>query len=298
VTVDETPRGAAALRPAGLVQQHVAASYRRVGAARARLGRSPGWSGVRILCYHRVCRARDVLAVSPDLFKRQLEYALGTGARPVRLGDLVAAPALPDTGRAFCVTFDDGYEDTHGEALPVLQALSIPATVYLATAITTGTARLTWYRDPPRMLDWEGVLELTASGLVDVGAHSRTHPALPRLDEAEARTEIAGSRAEIAEALGRAPTTFAYPAGLYGRREVRLAAEAGYGASLTVNGGVNDAASDRQALARTVVYGGESLPTFAARFDGKFDAPSRVRALVLARRSRGSAISGTDVHST
>jgi peptidoglycan/xylan/chitin deacetylase (PgdA/CDA1 family) len=147
------------------------------------------------------------------------------------------------------------------------------------------------------MLDWKGVRELTSSGLVDVGAHSRTHAALPRLDERVARTEIAGSRAEIAEMLGRIPATFAYPAGLYGPREGRLAAEAGYEASLTVNGGVNDAASDRHALARTVIYGGESLATFAARFDGRFDAPSRVRALVLAWRSRGSAMSGADVHS-
>ena len=34
-------------------------------------------------------------------------------------------------GRAFCVTFDDGYEDTLPAALPVLQDLQIPATVYL-----------------------------------------------------------------------------------------------------------------------------------------------------------------------
>jgi peptidoglycan/xylan/chitin deacetylase (PgdA/CDA1 family) len=297
VTTDETPRGAAALPPTGFAQQQAATLYRRASAARRRMGRPAGWSGLRILCYHRICTARDVLAVPPDLFRRQLEYALGTGARPARLADVVAAPVLPDTGRMFCVTFDDGYQDTLDRALPVLQALSMPATVFLATAITSGTAQLTWYREPPRMLDWKGVHELVADGLVDAGAHSRTHPALPRLDEASARAEISGSRAEIGDMLGRLPTTFAYPAGLYGPREARLCAEAGYSASLTVHGGISDGRSDRQALARTVVYGGEPLSTFAARFDGCFDAPSRMRTLVLARRSRGVAISGADVHS-
>jgi peptidoglycan/xylan/chitin deacetylase (PgdA/CDA1 family) len=294
---DETPRGPAALPPAGFAQQQAAMLYRRATAARARLGRAPGWSGLRVLCYHRICRAHDVLAVPPELFRRQLEYALGTGARPVRLADVVEAPVLPDTGRVFCITFDDGYEDTLDEALPVLQALSIPATVFLATAITSGTAQLTWYRQPPRMLNWQGVHELVSDGLVDVGAHSRTHPALPRLDEQAARTEIMGSRAEIADMLGSAPSCFAYPAGLYGPREARLAAEAGYRAALTVHGGVSDGRSNRHALARTVVYGGEPLATFAARFDGHFDAPSRMRALVLARRSRGIAAGEADVHS-
>jgi peptidoglycan/xylan/chitin deacetylase (PgdA/CDA1 family) len=294
MSLDETPRGDPALPPQGTGMRHLARIYRQLTVARAQVGRAVPWGGLRILCYHRTSDARDVLAVSPAMFRRQLEYALGTGAKPVRLADVLAGTIAPAAGRSFCVTFDDGYEDMLEGALPVLQDLSIPATVYLPTAIISGTARLTWYRDPPRMLDWSGVRELLACGLVDAGAHSRTHPALPRLDDVAARAEIVGSREELAERLGRVPASFGYPAGLYGARERTLVEEAGYEGAVTVHAGVNAEDADRFALARTVVYGGEALPAFAARFDGRLDTPSRLRTRVLRRRAGGygSRISG------
>jgi peptidoglycan/xylan/chitin deacetylase (PgdA/CDA1 family) len=281
--LDETPTGAAALPPAVPAIQRGARLYRRTAVVRARRGPAVAWQGLRILCYHRISPERDVLSVQPALFRRQLEHALASGATPVRLVDALAAGAHESTGRSFCVTFDDGYEDTLSAALPTLRELAIPATVYIATAITGGTARLTWYNDPPPMLDWAGVRELCADGLVDVGAHTRTHPALTRLDDAAVRSEIAGSRAELAVQLGEAPTTFAYPAGLYGERERRLVSEAGFTSAVTVRAGVNGAAADPLELARTIVYGEEPLDAFTARFDGKLDVQTRLRSFVLDR---------------
>jgi peptidoglycan/xylan/chitin deacetylase (PgdA/CDA1 family) len=293
---DETPSGDAALAPAMAAFQRGARLYRRVTVMRAFRNPPSEWCGLRILCYHRMSCDRDVLSLTPALFRRQLEYALGSGARPVRLIDALRDGTIASTGRAFCVTFDDGYEDTLTEALPVLRDLAIPATVYLPTAIIGGTARLTWYRSPPTMLDWAGVDELRSDGLVDLGAHSRTHPALPRLDEAAARTEIAGSREELTARLGSAPSTFCYPAGLYGARERRLVAEAGYEGAVTVHAGVNAEGADRFALARTLVYGGEPLSAFVARFDGRLDAPSPLRLRVLRRRSKGYETYTSDLH--
>jgi peptidoglycan/xylan/chitin deacetylase (PgdA/CDA1 family) len=281
VIADETPTGAAALPPALPAIQRGARLYRRATVLRARRGPAVEWQGLRALCYHRVSDERDVLSVAPARFRRQLEYAISTGARPVRLVD-----ALRDgvgEGRSFCVTFDDGYADTLGAALPVLRDLSIPATVYLPTAIIGRSARLTWYRDQPAMLDWDGVRELCADGLVDAGAHTRTHPALPRIDEASARREIEGGRDELAAELGARPTSFAYPAGLYGERERQLVVAAGFTNAVTVHAGVNTSATDPYELARTIVYGEEPLEAFVARFDGRLDVPTRLRSFVLGR---------------
>lgn len=284
---DETPSGHAALLPAIPAFQRGARLYRRASVMRAFRNPASEWSGLRILCYHRTSNDRDVLSLAPALFRRQLEYALGSGAKPVRLIDALRDGTIGRSSRSFSVTFDDGYEDTLTDALPVLRDLGVPATVYLPTAIIGGTARATWYHSPPAMLDWAGVDELRSDGLIDVGAHSRTHPALPRLDEATARSEIAGSREELRERLGSAPATFCYPAGLYGARERRIVAEEGYEGAVTVHAGVNGEGADRFALARTLVYGGEPFSAFAARFDGRLDAPSLLRTGVLWRRAGG-----------
>jgi peptidoglycan/xylan/chitin deacetylase (PgdA/CDA1 family) len=281
--LDETPSDEAALPPAVPAIQRGARLYRRAAVVRACRGPEVEWRGLRILCYHRISPERDVLSVQPGLFRRQLEYALASGAAPVRLVDGLRDRAHASDRRSFCVTFDDGYADTLSEALPILRELSIPATVYIPTAIIGGTARLTWYHAPPPMLDWPGVHELRADGLVDIGAHTRTHPALTRLSDDAVRHEIAGSRAELAVQLGEAPTTFAYPAGLYGERERRLVDEAGFTSAVTVRAGVNAAEADPLELARTLIYGEEPLETFAARFDGKLDVQTRLRSFVLNR---------------
>ena len=42
--------------------------------------------------------------------------------------------------RALAVTFDDGYADNHRLGLPVLRALGLPATVYVATGAVADAA--------------------------------------------------------------------------------------------------------------------------------------------------------------
>src|SRR5262245_62173369 len=62
------------------------------------------------------------------------------------------------------------------------------------------------------MLSWSQLSELSSAG-IEIGAHTRTHRDLRRLSTPEARDEIAGSRAEIEDRLGRSVESFAYPFG-------------------------------------------------------------------------------------
>jgi peptidoglycan/xylan/chitin deacetylase (PgdA/CDA1 family) len=57
--------------------------------------------------------------------------------------------------------------------------------------------------------------ELVSGGLIEVGAHTRTHPVLCARSPREQREEIAGSREDLEEWLGIPVTAFAYP---FGRR--------------------------------------------------------------------------------
>lgn len=65
-----------------------------------------------------------------------------------------------------------------------------------------------------------------------IGGHTRHHPILARLSDADAATEIGADREQLAHWLGEAPQAFAYPNGVpgrdYGPRDVALVKRAGY----------------------------------------------------------------------
>jgi peptidoglycan/xylan/chitin deacetylase (PgdA/CDA1 family) len=100
-----------------------------------------------ILMYHRVARmAHDPwqLAVSPDRFAEQIE-ALVQFRHVVPLRWLVAQLAQGRVPRKVAVvTFDDGYADVLGEARPVLERHTCPATVFLVTG-AIGDNRGFWW---------------------------------------------------------------------------------------------------------------------------------------------------------
>lgn len=103
-----------------------------------------------ILMYHRVltpdearrCRSSPHIVTLSDSFAAQMAF-LAAHRRPMPLDELaghLAAGRLPPPG-AVAVTFDDGWEDTHRHALPVLRRHGIPATVFL-TVDFVGTSRV------------------------------------------------------------------------------------------------------------------------------------------------------------
>jgi peptidoglycan/xylan/chitin deacetylase (PgdA/CDA1 family) len=69
---------------------------------------------------------------------------------------------------------------------------------------------------------------LTASGLMDVGAHTVTHPRLSRLSRQAQEAEIQRSLADCRAIIGREPAAFSYPNGDYGPESVDIVREAGF----------------------------------------------------------------------
>ena len=95
------------------------------------------------------------------------------------------------------------------------------------------------------MMDWNEVRELAADPLVTIGAHTRRHMALAKLDAASAREEMASSVMRIEQELGRQCRHFSYPYGCEksaGTREFDLARELGMATAVTARKGQIDAA--------------------------------------------------------
>lgn len=235
--------------------------------------------------YHRVADERDELAVSPQRFREQMEYLASRGYRVVGVAEAAELAATGDLReRTVGLSFDDGYRDVAENALPVLAEHGFRATVFVATGVTDGRAGFTWYRRQPPVLGWDEVVELDRAGTLEFEAHTVTHPNLLAVDEETAKAEIAGSKTELEEHLGRAVTVFSYPAGLFGERERRLVAHAGYRFAVSCEPGVNLPATDRLALHRRQIDARDRLLDFKAKVAGGHDTPLPLRGLYRRRR--------------
>jgi peptidoglycan/xylan/chitin deacetylase (PgdA/CDA1 family) len=245
-------------------------------------------SGLRILFYHRVSDDRDELAVAPKSFAEQMDYLASQGYRVV---DVLSAIDLLDSGgqlaRTVALTFDDGFLDVAEHGLPILSERGFRATVFVAPAVTDGRSSFAWYREQPPLLTWDDIVELDRDGTLRFEAHSLTHPNLPALDAAAAKEEIAGSKRELENHLGRTVGAFSYPSGLFGEREQTIVADAGYRIAVSCEPGVNKRSTDRFALRRRQVDARDSLLDFRAKLGGGHDSSPPLRGLYRRLRYSG-----------
>ena len=205
--------------------------------------RSP--SGVKIMVYHWIDRDPGQRlrewGLTPEAFEAQMLALAEGGYQVLPLNDVIEVVRGRRTAppRSVALTFDDGYLSLMDHALPVLKRLGFPATFFLVSdrvgATNTWDAR---HGDRPRsLMGWSEAAELVAQGM-EIGSHSRTHPVLTGLAEAEMENEIRGSKETIENRLGRPVRHFSYPHGIHDVRCQRLVAEAGYaGACSTLFGG-------------------------------------------------------------
>lgn len=86
-------------------------------------------------------------------------------------------------------------------------------------------------RQTHRMLNPNEVSNLEERGLIEVGAHTVTHPVLSALEESEQKAEIEESKAKLEEVLEHPVSSFSYPYGSrsdYTKKTVALVRKAGF----------------------------------------------------------------------
>ena len=119
-------------------------------------------------------------------------------------------------------------------------------------------------------LTWDEVDALRATGLIEFGAHTHTHPILSRCTPARQEEELRTSRDILRARLGRADL-FAYPNG--GRGDFTPATQAllrrlGYRGAVTTIPGLNRAGRDRYALRRVHAGADTNIGQFEVRLLG------------------------------
>jgi peptidoglycan/xylan/chitin deacetylase (PgdA/CDA1 family) len=120
-----------------------------------------------------------------------------------------------------------------------------------------------------RPLTTAELIQLGQSELIDIGAHTVTHPFLSLMPEVEQHAEIAGSRNELEEILGRCVDTFSYPYGNLSSDTVTIVAKAGFVTALTIQNTAIILGANPLILGRFCV-GDWTAERFRQRLDGYF----------------------------
>ena len=257
----------------------------------------------RILMYHRVEEVKgDRLAVSPEQFRRQMEWLRRREIRVVDLDTLVESLQHPNPAkgvRQAAIKFDDGYEDNHRFAWPILRSFGFTATLFAPAALIGTDSPIPAERPgaaPARLMSWDQLKELVREGLV-VGSHGMTHRRLTRLSLAQVKGEVVESKQVLEEKLGRPVDWFCYPGGAFTIDVVRLTQWAGYQGALSVRPGANTAQTHRFMLRRTEISGTDTLRDFELKMAGAYDLWHKgVQTLQRWRRRRKQKTERPYVH--
>jgi peptidoglycan/xylan/chitin deacetylase (PgdA/CDA1 family) len=188
---------------------------------------------VLVLCYHAVSERWDAdLSVTPRELRRQLTGLLSQGWVGAAFTDAVLRPAHR---RTLAVTFDDAFESVLTLAAPLLAELGLPATVFVPTDWVGKS--LGWpeaarwaqteHSQELRAMSWDALRGLSSQGW-EIGAHTRSHPHLTRLESAALRAELHGSRVACEQEIGSRCRSIAYPFGDVDGRVRAAAVAAGY----------------------------------------------------------------------
>jgi peptidoglycan/xylan/chitin deacetylase (PgdA/CDA1 family) len=198
---------------------------------------------VPILVYHSVAAnhpgqstAQRLLDVDTATFRQQMNYLAANKFTVVGLDAVI--DALQGHGsvpaRSVVITFDDGWLSQYEHAVPILLQNHYTATFFI---VTSQVGKGTMY------MNLAELKALQKAGMT-LASHTRTHPDLCKISDAQLRSEVVGSRQDLQKMLGVTIDVFAYPYGAWDKRVAAVVSRAGYRAARALGGGSSNDVSN------------------------------------------------------
>ncbi|HHQ4707275.1 TPA: polysaccharide deacetylase family protein [Aeromonas veronii] len=155
------------------------------------------------------------------------------------------------------ITADDGYQDNLTRMLPLLEKYGYKAVVY----VVTGEGYNRWDVEHPTnpdtkvsLMSGEQVKALAASGHVEIGGHTLTHPRLSQLTAEQQVHEIQENKRQLEALLGHPLLSFAYPYGDINDSAKEQAIAAGYRFAVATNSGPKAMHQDPYQIRRIAIF--------------------------------------------
>ena len=229
-----------------------------------------GFYTVPVLMYHHVARNTGgaVDTVSPETFRWQMSFLKENNYRVIGLEEFVDR-TIRGTGfppRTVVLTFDDGYADNFEYALPVLQELRFPATVFVSPE---------WIGEEG-FLSWGQIRKMHQAG-IQFGSHGMTQAYLPEISAAQRRYEIFESRRILSQHL-KGVNFFCYPVGGFNEDIKKMLQAAGYRGATATNRGTDRLNKDLYEINRIRMSDRErSSAVMVAKLSGYYNLFRRLK---------------------
>lgn len=245
-----------------------------------------------ILMYHRVNNEiKKELAVKKENFIWHMDYLKRKKYNIISMDEAYFRIRTNSiNGRYLVLTFDDGYEDYYYNAFPVLKEYNFPSIIYIVPGYIETEKVFWWDRElgESRLMAWPMLIELSKSGIVDLGSHTLNHMDLDKVKGDDLIAEIRDSKKMIEEKTGCKVIHFSYPRGIYDRVSEDIIKKF-YATGVVIYNGVeiNKKIKDMDLikLKRIPVQYSDGKYLFAARIKGWIKPEDMVRKFIY--RIRG-----------
>jgi len=218
---------------------------------------------IPILTYHKISDHSEfgLTTVSQRNFKEQIHLLKSEGFSTISFNDLLKDAPLPE--KPIIVSFDDGYECIHENALEILLKYGFIAVVFVISDYIgqlNGWEAVSFQRKY-RHLAKDHILELSRQGF-EIGSHGKKHKYLPALNDKALIDEVEGSKRSLEELTGKAINSFCYPYGRCTDRVANIVKEAGYQFATRSISFKNTGKNNSLTMVRRSIYTTDSINAF------------------------------------
>ncbi|WP_303810286.1 polysaccharide deacetylase family protein [Aeromonas rivipollensis] len=218
-----------------------------------------------VIMYHRFIERESEKGVHGTwlpvaMFEKHLKLMKWLGYETLTFADLADKGfihRLQHGKKYLMITVDDGYRDNLTRMLPLLEKYGYKAVVY----IVTGEDHNRWDVEHPThpdtpvaLMNGDEIRALAASGHVEIGGHTLTHPRLSTLAPEQQAREIRANKERLERLLGHPLLSFAYPYGDLNESAKAEACAAGYRYAVATNSGPRAMHRDPLQIRRIAIF--------------------------------------------
>lgn len=182
------------------------------------------------------------------------------------------APAA-GTKPLVAITFDDAFESVARNALPILDELGLPATIFAPSrwlGQNPGWVMESQHDRAERVMD-AATLHAIQSDRIRIGSHSVDHIHMADADPIELTRQASESRSRLQDVCGKSVDQFAFPYGSLNLAAIEAVAAAGYLTAYSVMPERIHPSHKRLLRGRTAVEPSDPEPLFRLKLNGAFN---------------------------